>query len=44
MPASVIHHHRQEAIVTTRYARWFGALGAPSALQIATYAIEGLPD
>jgi len=26
------------------YARWFGVLGAPSALQIATYAIEGLPD
>ena len=26
------------------YARWFGVLGSPSALQIATYAIEGLPE
>ncbi|HYB41006.1 MAG TPA: transporter substrate-binding domain-containing protein, partial [Candidatus Methylomirabilis sp.] len=26
------------------YAQWFGALGSPSALQIATYAIEGIPE
>lgn len=26
------------------YSRWLGPLGAPGALQIAVYAIEGLPD
>jgi glutamate/aspartate transport system substrate-binding protein len=26
------------------YRRWLGALGAPDALQIATWAIEGLPE
>jgi ABC-type amino acid transport substrate-binding protein len=26
------------------YRRWLGSLGAPDALQIATWAIEGLPE
>jgi ABC-type amino acid transport substrate-binding protein len=26
------------------YTKWFGALGPPSALQIATYAVQGLPE
>jgi ABC-type amino acid transport substrate-binding protein len=26
------------------YLRWFGLLGPPGSLQLATYAIEGLPD
>ena len=26
------------------YQRWFGALGSPTTLLLATYAIEGLPE